>query len=116
MSELYENIMKALMEVREIESGRLEPAGVVEMPKTPKQVREKLNLSQPEFADFVGVKLATLRNWEQGRSKVPSIARRLLTIADKHPEIILEIIGQRAQKKPACRRIRKAGLKVANRL
>lgn len=91
MSELYENIMKALMEVREIEAGRLKPASVVEMPETPKAVREKLKLSQPEFARFVGVKLATLRNWEQGRSKIPSTAKRLLRIAEKHPEIILEM-------------------------
>ncbi len=95
MSELYENLMNALIEVREIEAGRVKPVAVIELPESPKTIRQKLNLSQPKFAEFVGVKLATLRNWEQGRSKVPTTAKRLLYIADKHPNIIAEMVGSR---------------------
>ena len=94
MSELYENLMEALLEVREIRAGRAKSAGTIEIPTNPKDVRKKLKLSQPEFAEFVGVKVATLRNWEQGRRKIPATARRLLHIAEKHPEIIIEMASE----------------------
>ena len=35
-----------------------------------KTVREKLNVSQNEFALMIGVSVRTLQNWEQGRRKV----------------------------------------------
>ncbi len=95
MSELYENLMSALIEVREIEAGRAKPVAVIELPESPKVIREQLKLSQPKFAEFVGVKLATLRNWEQGRSKVPTTAKRLLSIAQRHPHIIAEMVNAR---------------------
>lgn len=54
-SELYNDIMEGLREVREIRAGRLKPASVVEIPEPPKAVRTRLKLSQAEFAEFVGV-------------------------------------------------------------
>ena len=65
-----------------------QPSEVLEVPE-PKYIREKLNLSQVEFAEFLGVKIGTLRNWEQGRRSVPATAKRLLKIADKYPDVFL---------------------------
>lgn len=87
---VFEDIKKGLREALEIERGNRKPASVVEL-ESPKEIREKLELTQPEFAEFVGVRVATLRNWEQGRRKIPSTARTLLRIAQKYPQIILEM-------------------------
>ena len=35
-----------------------------------KQARQQLGLTQQWFADRLGIKLAKLRNWEQGRNAV----------------------------------------------
>ncbi len=36
-----------------------------------RSVRALTGLSQPQFAELIGIELATLRNWEQGRRRVP---------------------------------------------
>jgi putative transcriptional regulator len=53
-----------------------------------KAVREKLGMSQPEFAINFGIPLSTLRNWEQGRRRPEAMARVLLRIIDDHPDIV----------------------------
>ena len=92
MSELYEEIMAGLQESLEIEKGVKKTRSVFVLPDNPKNVRKKLRLSQARFSRFLGIKKDTLRNWEYGRRKMPEIARRLLFIAENHPEIILEMV------------------------
>ena len=87
---IFEDIKAGLTEALEIERGERKPASYVEL-ESPKEIREKLSLTQPEFAEFVGVRVATLRNWEQGRRRIPSTARTLLKIAQKYPKIVLEM-------------------------
>lgn len=55
----------------------------------PAKIRKELKLSQEEFATFIGVKTSTLRNWEQGRVKIPSVAKTLLKIVKSHPEVVV---------------------------
>jgi len=43
-----------------------------------KQLRASMDCSQRVFADFIGVSLGTLRNWEQGIRPVSGVAARLL--------------------------------------
>ena len=54
-------------------------------------VRLKSGLSQAEFAAALGVSKRTLEQWEQGRRKPSGAAQRLLEIADRHPEVFLEV-------------------------
>lgn len=56
----------------------------------PKAIRARLGLTQEEFAAALCISVKTLRNWEQGRREPSGPAMRLLQIADKHPEILLE--------------------------
>ena len=48
-------------------------------------VREKLRLSQAEFAARFGFTAAAVRQWEQGRRQPHGPARVLLTIIDREP-------------------------------
>ena len=54
-----------------------------------KAVRAKLAKSQSEFALMIGVSVATLRNWEQGRRVPEGPAQALLRVASKHPEAVI---------------------------
>jgi putative transcriptional regulator len=56
----------------------------------PRQIRERMGLTQEEFAAALCISVKTLRNWEQGRRDPSGPAMRLLQIAAKHPEIILD--------------------------
>ena len=47
-------------------------------PKEVRAVRRKLKASQALLAKFMGVNTQTVSSWEQGRRKVPPMARRYL--------------------------------------
>jgi putative transcriptional regulator len=53
-----------------------------------RSVRKKLGLKQWEFANKYGFHTATLRNWEQGRTRPDGPARVLLAVIAKHPEAV----------------------------
>lgn len=53
-----------------------------------RSVRKRLGLSQAAFAAKFGFQAATLRNWEQGRTRPDGSARVLLAVIDQHPEAV----------------------------
>ena len=54
-------------------------------------LRKRLNLSQAVFAAFLGVRPASVMSWEYGRRRPSGSALRLLQIATRHPEVLLEV-------------------------
>jgi putative transcriptional regulator len=56
------------------------------------RLREKLGLSQEDFADTFGMSVGTLRGWEQRRREPDGPARVLLTVIDKEPEAVLRAL------------------------
>jgi putative transcriptional regulator len=57
-----------------------------------KEVRMKMGLSQAQFATRFGFPPATLRNWEQGRSRPDTSTRVLLAVIAKHPEAVDDVL------------------------
>jgi putative transcriptional regulator len=57
-----------------------------------KQIRERYDLSQSEFAALMGVSVKTLQNWEQGRRSPHGAARVLLYVAEKHPDVLWDVV------------------------
>ena len=55
-------------------------------------VRTKMGLSQAQFATKFGLPPATLRNWEQGRSRPDAPTRVLLAVIAKHPEAVEDVL------------------------
>jgi putative transcriptional regulator len=51
-------------------------------------VRERLEMSQAVFAQYLRTNKRTLENWEQGRSKPNAQAQILIRLVQKHPETI----------------------------
>ena len=58
--------------------------------------RRRTGLSQAGFAARIGVALATLRNWEQGRRTPEGPARVLLAMLDRNPRVVEETLGAAA--------------------
>src|SRR5580692_13119201 len=68
-------------------------ATLVEAPEVDIQkVRRKMGLSQAGFASKFGFPPATLRNWEQGRSRPDAPTRVLLAVIAKHPEAVEDVL------------------------
>jgi putative transcriptional regulator len=57
-----------------------------------RKVRKKMRLSQAQFATKFGFPPATLRNWEQGRSRPDAPTRVLLAVIAKHPEAVEDVL------------------------
>jgi putative transcriptional regulator len=55
--------------------------------------REKTGLSQERFATALGLPVATLRNWEQGRFNPDPAARALMRIVSKDPKRVLALLA-----------------------
>ena len=55
-----------------------------------RSIRRRLNVSQPVFAELLYVTKATACKWEQGLRKPSGSALRLLEIAEKQPQILVE--------------------------
>ncbi len=90
---LFESLKQSLKEIAAIRRGKLAPGKVTEMgAPDAKSVRAKVGLSQNEFAQLIGVKVATLRNWEQHRRQPTGPAAALLTIVEKEPEAALRAL------------------------
>jgi len=54
-------------------------------------VRKQLKKTQLAFSRLLGIPVATIRDWEQGRKQPDSAAVTLLKVAQKHPEALEDI-------------------------
>jgi DNA-binding transcriptional regulator YiaG len=62
-----------------------------------REIRRRLSLSQPVFAEMLNVSASTVRAWEQGTREPDGPTRRLLQVADLHPEALTDAVyGTRA--------------------
>jgi len=58
-----------------------------------REIRYKLGQSQSEFALMIGVSLATLQAWEDGRHSPDGPAQALLRVAARNPKIVAKALG-----------------------
>ena len=100
-----ELVIEGLQQALEIARGERAPARVHRVALTARDVsvaeppvyrarrirslRERMKLSQSLFAAALNVSLATVRGWEQGARVPDGPSRRLLEIAELHPDTLL---------------------------
>jgi len=60
--------------------------------------RKALRLNQRDFARLIGSSPAAVRNWEQGRTRVPRMARKLMHVVERHPDILKDLAEMDAEK------------------
>ena len=72
-----------------IRRGEAKPGRMTEyLPLDVKAIRQKLGKSQAQFAQMIGVSIATLQNWEQGRRRPEGPACALLKVAAHNPKAV----------------------------
>ncbi len=93
-SGFFSSIKQGLTEAIDFTDGKPGKAVVHEFtPVDVKSVREKLGMSQPEFASAFGISLGTLRHWERGDRKPRGPALVLLNIVAKEPKVVLKALA-----------------------
>ncbi len=91
--ELYQQLVASIQEGGAILHGKKKPARQRTHTWPDAQaVREKLGLTQSQFAALIGTSVRTLQNWEQGHRRPEGTARALLRIAERHPQAVLEAL------------------------
>ena len=98
-SDLLESASQALAMVRgaKLVGGRI---SVRQAPAEPRprdkedivRLRERLNFSQGMLARALNVSPSTVQAWEAGRRTPSDAALKLLAIAEKHPEVLLDSV------------------------
>jgi putative transcriptional regulator len=61
-----------------------------------KVLRQRLGMTQAQFADAFGLPLGTLRDWEQRRSTPDAPARALLLAIEREPETMRRLLAPAA--------------------
>jgi putative transcriptional regulator len=96
--DLFEQLVSSVEEGAEILSSRRTPARAREFTAPDvRAVRTSYGLSQSRFAALMGISVATLRNWEQGRRRPEGSARVLLEVVAKHPDAVLDAVQHPAR-------------------
>jgi putative transcriptional regulator len=89
----FQELLTSIRQAGKIRRGTMKPTRVTTFrPADVKGVREKLKASQNEFALMIGVSVATLRNWEQGRQTPDGPALALLRVAARNPRAVAEAL------------------------
>jgi len=92
----FRELVSSVRQAGRIRRGKARPSRTtVFRPADIKAIRAKLRASQNEFAVMIGVSVATLRNWEQGRRVPDGPALALLRVASRSPEAVIEALHGR---------------------
>ena len=94
--EAFRELVASVRQAGRIRRGTLRAARTtVFKPADVKALRRKLRTTQSEFALMIGVSVATLRNWEQGRRIPDGPALALLRVASTNPTAVAEALHGR---------------------
>jgi putative transcriptional regulator len=90
----FDDLVKSVGQAGKIRRKKIRPSRVTTFkPADVKDIRDNLGKSQTEFALMIGVSVATLRNWEQGRRTPDGPARALLRVAAKNPKAVAKALS-----------------------
>ena len=88
---LFDDLVRSLKEAKAIAKDKVPASRRFEVaPPDVKAVREKIGLSQSEFARLMHVSIKTLQNWEQHRRTPTGPAIALLKIVSTAPDVALK--------------------------
>lgn len=89
----FQELLHSIDQAKAIHRGKRRPSRVFRYePVKVKEIREKIGLTQAKFAELLCVSLATVRNWEQGRTYPEGAAIALLRVTASKPEAVLEAL------------------------
>ncbi len=85
----FDDLVKSVRQAGKIRRKKMRPSRAITFkPADIRAIRDSLGKSQTEFAMMIGVSVATLRNWEQGRRVPDGPAQALLRVAARNPKAV----------------------------
>ena len=90
MSTFGEDLVQSMKEALAHAKG--ENSAIVHEFITPREVRERIRLTQSEMAPLMGMSLSGYRKWEQGERKVSGPAVNLLRVLAHEPEAAIRAL------------------------
>lgn len=94
MSKTFDDLMGALMEVKDHLEGRVQLPSTRVVIKSPdvRKIRRKMKLTQEQFAAVFGFSPSVVSAWEQGK-RVPDVsARHYLRVIEYAPETVINAL------------------------
>ncbi|WP_027849271.1 NadS family protein [Marinospirillum minutulum] len=93
MSIFFDELLESVQQMDEIIKGERAPSrefyiDAIEV----KGIRKATGLTQDAFARHIGIEVATLRNWEQGRREPTGPAKALLTALKNDPKHVMQAL------------------------
>ena len=89
---MFDELVSSVREAGAILRGRQKPSPRVIRPRAVRVIRERTSLSQPEFAQSIGVSVKTLQDWERDRRCPTGPAAALLSIIEHDPALAARAI------------------------
>jgi putative transcriptional regulator len=90
----FDDLIKSVRQAGKIRRKSMRPSRVMTFKAADiRGIRDSLGKSQTEFAMMIGVSVATLRNWEQGRRVPDGPAQALLRVAAQNPEAVADALS-----------------------
>jgi putative transcriptional regulator len=90
----FDDLVKSVRQAGKIRRKKLRPSRAMTFkPADVRGIRASLGKSQTEFAMMIGVSVATLRNWEQGRRIPDGPAQALLRVAAQNPDAVADALS-----------------------
>jgi len=91
----FDNLVASVKQAGRIRRGLLRPSRVTTLDAADvRSIRDQLDVTQEEFALMIGVSVATLRNWEQGRRTPDGPAQALLRVAAANPKAVVAALSR----------------------
>jgi putative transcriptional regulator len=89
----FHELLRSVRQAGRIQRGEMRPARVTKFKIADvKTLRSRLGQTQIEFASMIGVSVATLRNWEQGRRRPEGPALALLRVVTVNPALVAKAL------------------------
>jgi putative transcriptional regulator len=91
--QMFNELKESIKQATAISREEAEPARrIIYTDEEVKAIRERLDLSQTEFAKLIQVNVRTLQNWEQGRRYPTGPAAALLKLVNGAPEVAMKVL------------------------
>ena len=90
----FNDLTRSVRQAGKIRRKKMRPSRAMTFkPADVRAIRDSLGKSQTQFAMMIGVSVATLRNWEQGRRIPDGPAQALLRVAAQNPEAVASALS-----------------------
>lgn len=96
MTTAGERILKSAGQALAFAEGKKGHGCTVHIPEeiNVRRIRKKLDMTQKDFAEYFGVNLRTVQDWEQGRRVPSGASRNFLFVIDREPEAVRRVLVQ----------------------